>query len=57
MSAELIVGCSKGTYIRQLAEDIGAAFGLPAMLTELERTKVGEIGLDDCISIEELTQL
>jgi len=52
----LVVGCSKGTYIRQLAEDIGHEVGLPAMLLELERTRVGTISLDQCISIDDLPQ-
>lgn len=50
----LIVGCSKGTYIRQLAEDIGKELGVPAMLLELERTKVGEVSLSDCVKVEDL---
>lgn len=52
--AELTVDCSKGTYIRQLAKDIGNLLGVPAMLIELERTRVGQITLQDCISVQDL---
>jgi len=48
------VSSSKGTYIRQLAEDIGSQFGMPAMLLALTRTRVGETTIDDCIIIEDL---
>src|SRR5690606_11008592 len=41
--AKIRVRCSKGTYIRKLAEDIGAKFQLPAMLIGLRRTKIGDI--------------
>ena len=45
------VRCSKGTYIRTLAEDIGAALGCGASLAALTRTKVGELQLDDkCVA-------
>lgn len=39
------VKCSKGTYIRQLAEDIGVKLRTPAMLVNLKRTSVGDISL------------
>lgn len=40
--ADITVDCSKGTYIRQLAVDIGEKLGIPSMLLELERTRIGE---------------
>ena len=49
------VVCSKGTYIRALARDIGEALQSGAHLTALERTRVGETTLADCMSIEEFT--
>ncbi len=42
------VTCSKGTYIRALARDIGARLESGAYLTQLRRTRVGDIRLDDC---------
>ncbi|MDD4361303.1 MAG: tRNA pseudouridine(55) synthase TruB [Bacteroidales bacterium] len=47
------VVCSKGTYIRALARDIGQALGSGAHLTALVRTRVGEVSLDDCRLIGE----
>ena len=43
------VVCSKGTYIRALARDIGEALETGAHLTALERTRVGEVTLQDCL--------
>ncbi|MBO5267653.1 MAG: tRNA pseudouridine(55) synthase TruB [Muribaculaceae bacterium] len=43
------VVCSKGTYIRALARDIGAALGSGAHLTALRRTRVGDFTLADCL--------
>jgi tRNA pseudouridine55 synthase len=50
------VVCSKGTYIRALARDIGEALRSGAHLTGLERTRVGETTLTHCMSIEEFTE-
>ena len=44
------VVCSKGTYIRALARDIGEALNSGAHLTALERTRVGDIRLVDCLN-------
>lgn len=41
------VGCSKGTYIRSLAHDIGQNLGVGAYLTNLRRTKIGEYSIED----------
>lgn len=46
------VVCSKGTYIRALARDIGQALKSGAHLTGLVRTRVGEITLDRCLEID-----
>lgn len=48
------VTCSKGTYIRVLAEDIGAALGLPASLKSLRRIGVGSIAAQDMVPLERL---
>ena len=48
------VVCSKGTYIRALARDIGVALGSGAHLTALRRTRIGDITVDDCESVEAL---
>ena len=45
--------CSKGTYIRALARDIGYALHSGAHLIALRRTRIGDVTLDKCISIDE----
>ena len=44
------VVCSKGTYIRALARDIGAALHSGAHLTALRRIRVGDVRVEDCVS-------
>ena len=48
MQMSIRVVCGKGTYIRSLARDIGAALGSGAYLTALCRTRVGEVRIEDC---------
>ncbi len=54
---EFRVVCSKGTYIRTLAHDIGAVLGCGAHLTELRRTRIGQYGLHNAYSFETLVQI
>jgi tRNA pseudouridine55 synthase len=49
------VTCSKGTYVRTLAEDIGEALGCGAHLTALRRTGVGALTLERAVTLDELT--
>ncbi|MYM32043.1 tRNA pseudouridine(55) synthase TruB [Duganella sp. CY15W] len=51
---KLSVTCSKGTYIRVLGEDIGAALGCGAHLNALRRTQVGELTTDRMITLDDL---
>lgn len=48
------VVCSKGTYIRALARDIGIALHSGAHLIALERTRVGDVTLDQCMNPEDI---
>lgn len=48
------VVCSKGTYIRALARDIGEALGSGAHLTGLRRTRVGNTSVNSCHSVDDL---
>ena len=52
--ATLEVSCSKGTYIRVLAEDLGNALGCGAHLVGLRRTEVGHLTLDQSFTIESI---
>lgn len=49
---DIRVVCSKGTYIRALARDIGQALQSGAHLTALRRTRVGEYRVEDCLQLE-----
>lgn len=51
-SLTIRVVCSKGTYIRALARDIGEALGSGAHLTALRRTRVGDVRVEQCSSVE-----
>ncbi len=50
------VVCSKGTYIRALARDIGESLQSGAHLTSLERTRIGDVSMVDCWDIDELLE-
>lgn len=52
-SITLRIVCSKGTYIRALARDIGQALGSGAHLTALRRTRVGNVTIDRCMTVDE----
>lgn len=51
---EIDIDCSKGTYIRALAHDLGSLLGCGAFLSSLIRTKSGSFSLTDCIAQERL---
>ena len=51
------VTCSKGTYIRTLAEDIANKLGMDGYLTELRRTKIGKLNINEAFSIENILSL
>lgn len=48
--------CGSGTYIRSLANDIGANLSAGGYLQELERTRIGNYKLEDAVKLEELTK-
>ncbi len=56
-SFDLEVSCSKGTYVRTLAVDIGAALGCGAHLTALRRTRIGALDIADAVTLGELESL
>ncbi len=51
------VVCSKGTYIRSLARDLGVALGCGAHLTRLVRTRIGEFRVEDAFSLDAIQAL
>jgi tRNA pseudouridine55 synthase len=54
---DIAVDCSKGTYVRTLAQDIGEALGCGAHLTALRRTRIGGLALLDAITLDALEVL
>lgn len=54
---KLRVVCSKGTYIRALARDIGKALNTGAHLTALRRTRVGDVDISQCLTPEQAVEL
>jgi tRNA pseudouridine55 synthase len=46
--------CSTGTYIRSIARDVGASLGVGGHLTALRRTRIGSVGVDDALSLDQL---
>lgn len=50
---QLRIVCSKGTYIRAIARDLGEALGSGAHLTALRRMRVGDVRIEDCLSVDE----
>lgn len=54
---KLNVGCSKGTYIRTLCQDIGDCLGVGAHMTELRRTRSGQFTEKDAITLKDLEDL
>lgn len=53
---EFEVVCSKGTYIRSLAHDLGRALDSGGHLVELRRTKIGDYSVEDALSIEKFVE-
>ena len=54
---KILVGCSKGTYIRSIAYDIGQKLNCGGHLIALERTKAGKFSLDTCVRLEDIITL
>ena len=55
--AEIVIGCSKGTYIRTLCNDIGEKLGCGGYMKSLVRTKCGGFDIEDSITLEEFEEL
>lgn len=55
--ARVRIVCSKGTYIRSLARDLGRVLGCGAHLTALRRTRVGDTSIHDCADVRTLIDL
>ncbi|MBR6121370.1 MAG: tRNA pseudouridine(55) synthase TruB [Prevotella sp.] len=56
MQMSIRVVCGKGTYIRALARDIGDALGSGAFLTALCRTRLGNVRIEECLTLDDVPQ-
>ena len=54
---KIAVSCSKGTYIRTLIDDIGRKLGTGAVMTALRRTSACGFSIDECITLEKLSEI
>jgi tRNA pseudouridine55 synthase len=54
---DVYIECSKGTYVRSLAEDLGAALGCGGHVSALRRTKAGPFGIESCVTMATLEAL
>ena len=54
---DIAVACSKGTYVRTLAQDIGEVLGCGAHLAALRRTRIGRLRLEDAVTLESIEAL
>ena len=54
---KLRISCSKGTYIRALARDIGEALNSGAYLSLLRRSKIGDFSVENAITVEEFEKM
>lgn len=57
IQAEIKVNCSKGTYIRALARDLGEALGSGAFLHSLRRTKVGSFNIENSLTVDDVLKI
>ena len=51
---EFTVHCSKGTYVRTIASDIGKKLGCGAVLSGLRRTRAGKFSIEDAVTVDTL---
>ena len=54
---DVYIECTKGTYVRSIAEDLGAALECGAHVSALRRTQAGPFGIDNCVTLATLEAL
>jgi tRNA pseudouridine55 synthase len=57
LEVDVYIECTKGTYVRSLAEDLGAQLGCGGHVSALRRTKAGPFGIESCTTLTELEDL
>ena len=53
---EFYLECSKGTYVRQLAEDVGRSLGCGACISEIKRLRVGPFSIEQAITLKDINE-
>jgi tRNA pseudouridine55 synthase len=53
---KLYLACSKGTYVRQVAEDVGEDLGCGACITEIRRTQVGPFSINEAVKLDDVNE-
>ena len=53
---KLFLACSKGTYVRQVAEDVGEDLGCGACITEIRRTQVGPFTINEAVKLDDVNE-
>ena len=53
---DFLIHCSKGTYVRKIAEDIGEELGCGAHITKIRRTQIGPFSLDQAHNPEKIDE-
>ena len=53
---DFFLDCSKGTYVRQVAEDVGEDLGCGACITEIRRTKVGPFTIKEAVKLDDVNE-
>ena len=48
--------CSKGTYVRKLAEDVGKVLGCGGCISQIKRTKVGDFSIEEAVKLEDIDE-
>ena len=48
--------CSKGTYVRKLAEDVGKVLGCGGCISQIKRTRVGDFSIEDAVRLEDIDE-
>lgn len=56
-SADFVMKCTKGTYVRTICSDLGDALGCGAHLSKLNRTRSGDLKLEDAVGFDELMEM
>ena len=55
-NAKFFLECSKGTYVRKIAEDVGELLGCGGCISQIHRTKVGPFSIEQAVTLEDFSE-